>query len=95
MKDFVSSRWITFAALAASMSVICALLIYYGYPGTAWAGIGLLLSAGVFLSMRSTRSLSDVLRDVDAEARLADAVPVRVAMTAGGAEPGSKGKGTP
>jgi hypothetical protein len=93
MKDLVSNRWITIVALVASMSVICTVLAYYGYPGMALAGVGLLLSAGVFLTIPSTSSMSDVLRDVDAEPRLADAVPVRVATAAG--PPGSNGKATP
>jgi hypothetical protein len=93
MKEFVSSHWITLVALVASLSVICIVLVDYGYPGTALAGIGLLLAAGVFLSMKATRSISDVLRDVDAEPRLAVAVPV--AMDPGRPQPGLKGKGTP
>ena len=93
MKDVVSSRWITLVALVASMAVICTVLVHYGYPGMALAGVGLLLSAGVFLSLKSTKSIGDVLRDVDAEPGLADAVPAHAVATSG-ARPGFNAKGT-
>jgi hypothetical protein len=52
-------------------------------------------SAAVFVAMRSTLSVSQVIRDVEAEPRLAVAVPERVARPVGRAQPGSRGKGTP
>ena len=81
MKDFVSSHWTSVAALVASMSVVCAIFVPYGFPwlGLAWASLA--LCAGCFLALRSTRSIGQVIHDVEAEPMLA--VPERVAMLRG------------
>jgi hypothetical protein len=93
MKDFVSSYWISLVTLVTSMSVVCSILVHYGYPGTALVGVALFLSVGVLMSIRPTRSMSDVIRDVESEPTAGDAVPVR-AMATGGMQPGLKGKET-
>ena len=94
MKDFVSRHWIRVVALVASMSVVCALFVSYGFPWTGLAWASLALSAAVLLAMRSTGSIRQVIRDVEAEPAFAVAVPKRVAMPVGGAPLRFKGERT-
>jgi len=95
MKDFVSRHWISVVALVTSMSIVSAIVVRSGFPWTGLAWATLATSAAVFVAMRSTLSVSQVIRDVEAEPRLAVAVPERVARPVGRAQPGSRGKGTP
>src|SRR5713101_1885526 len=67
MKGFVSSRRFSVLALVASLPVVwvCSIFIPYVFP---WMGLGCLaLSAVLWVSMRSTRSIAQVLHDVEAE----------------------------
>lgn len=79
MKDPVSSHWISVVALVAAMSIVCMVLVHYGYP---WAGLALVsvaISAAVVVAMRPTRSLSELIQEAEAKPR----------------QPVSKGRGTP
>lgn len=76
MKVFVSGRWARLALLAVSMSVVCTFLVRYGFPGTALLVVAVPLFAGVLSSLRSNRSISEVLHEVDVETGVV--VPVRV-----------------
>jgi hypothetical protein len=90
MKDFVSSRWASLLFLAVLMSVACTILVRYGYPGTALLVVGMPVLAGVLSSLRSNRSIADVIHEVDVETGVV--VPVRVATVPAVALPGVKGK---
>ena len=98
MKDFVSSYWISLVALVASMSVVCAIFVPYGFAWAGLAGVSLALAAAGFLTTGShsdsARSIWQVIHDVETEPRLAVAVPERVATPAGGTQLRLKGKGT-
>jgi hypothetical protein len=80
MKDFVSRRWITAVALAAWAALACAILGPYGFGWGTLAGFSLMsvlvvVAAMAWLAMRASRSIADVLHDIDAE-------PVRVSAVA-------------
>jgi hypothetical protein len=62
MKDFVSNHWISLVALVVSMSIICTVLVHYGYPGTALVGVGLALSTVFILTLRSSRPIGQVIK---------------------------------
>ena len=94
MKDFVSSHWISVIALVASMSVVCAIFVPYGFPWTGLGWASLALSAAVLLAMRSTGSIRQVIYDVEAEPGLAVALSERLATPVGGAPLRLKGERT-
>lgn len=80
MKDFVSRRWIAAAALTAWAAVACAILGPYGFGWTTLAGLSVVsvlgvVSAMAWAAMRASRSIADVIHDVDVE-------PVAVAVAA-------------
>jgi len=78
--DFVSTRWIRMVGLVASLSVVGAIFIPYGYP---WIGLGwmsLALSVALWLRMRSPRSMAQVIDDIDGEPVTVTA-PARVTAT--------------
>ena len=85
MKDFVSSHWISVVALVASMSVVCAIFVLYGFPWTGLVWASLALCAGGLLALRSTHSIWQTIDDVEAEPGFAVALPERVATPVGGA----------
>ena len=94
LKEFVSSQWTSVAVLVASMSVVCAIFVPYGFPwtGLAWASLALLAAA--LMAMRSTRSIRQVIDDVETEAKPAT-WQERVPMPIGGAQLGVEGEATP
>jgi hypothetical protein len=80
MKDLVSSRWISVIALVAAMSIVCMALVHYDYPWTGLALLSVAISAAVVVAMmRPSRSLTQLIQDVQSEPR----------------QPALKGKGTP
>jgi uncharacterized membrane protein YccC len=80
MKDLVSSHWIRVVALVAAMSIACLVLVHYGYPWTGLALLSVAISAAVVVTMmRPSRSLSQLIQDVESEPK----------------QPALKGKGTP
>ena len=80
MKDLVSNRWISVVALVAAMSIACMALVHYGYPWTGLALLSVAISAAiVMVVMRPSRSLTQLIQDVEAEPR----------------QPALKGKRTP
>ncbi len=91
MKEFVSSHWIGVVTVVAFMSVTCVIFVPYGFPwtGLAWASLALLAAA--LVGMRSTRSIRQVIDDVETEATSA---PEHVAVL-GAAQLGLEGEGTP
>ena len=94
MKEFVSRQWTSVVVLVASMSVVCAIFVPYGFPwtGLAWASLALLAAA--LMAMRSTRSIRQVIDDVETEARPAT-WQERVPMPIGGAQLKVEGEATP
>ena len=72
MKDFVSRRWITVAAVAAWAALACAILGPYGFGWTTLAGFSLMsvlavVAAMAWMAMQASRSIAEVLHDIDAE----------------------------
>jgi hypothetical protein len=80
MKDFVSNRWSRVVALAALMAIIRLVFILYGFPWTGPVWVSLAFSAALWSGTGSTRSIVQVVDDIEAEPVLAVATPVRVAM---------------
>jgi len=69
MKDFVSTRRFGFFALVTSMPVVwlaCSILVPSGYPWMGLAWVGLALSAALWLDIRSTPSMAQVLHHAEA-----------------------------
>lgn len=79
MKDLLSSHWSSVVALAATLLLLCGILGPYEFPRAGLTWVVLVLSAGFFLPMTSTRSIRQVIDDVDGEPATAVAVPERVA----------------
>ena len=74
MKDFVSSRRLGIFALVASLLVVlvaCSIFISNGFASMGLGWVGLALLAALWVSMRSTRSIAQLLGDVEAEPTLA------------------------
>jgi len=94
LKEFVSRQWTSVVVLVASMSVVCAIFIPCGFPwtGLAWASLALLAAA--LMAMRSTRSIRQVIDDIETEARPAT-WQERVPMPIGGAQLKVEGEATP
>ena len=70
MKGFVSSRRFRVFALVALVSVLwvaCSMFIPYGFPWVGLGGVGLVLTTALWLGMGSTRSIAQVLGDVEGE----------------------------
>jgi len=91
MKDFVSNYWISVAALVAALAVFYTILGPYGFPWTALAWVILVssavgLSVRAFLAVKSPRSITQMLDDVDTEPVLAAVVTERVALPGGGVQ---------
>jgi hypothetical protein len=89
MKDFVSRRWITVAALLTGVVLACAILGPLGFGWTTVAGFSLLsglalLSVTALMAMKTTRSIGEVLRDLDGE-------PARAVAVAPEGRTGAKG----
>jgi hypothetical protein len=67
----VVSRWVYVVSLAASMSVILGAFVP-GYAGTGLLALSLALSVSIaMMSRTSSRSMGDVIGDVEAEPALA------------------------
>ena len=75
MQDLVSSRWIRVAGLIASLSLIWAVFGLGRFPwmGPAWVTLACL--GGLWLGLRSPRSIGQVIDDVEAEPLRAVAAP--------------------
>jgi len=70
MKDLTSRTGISLAIAAATMSVVCASLVAFGYPWVSLAWVALAVAAAVSVaksSPGSARSMGDVISDVEAE----------------------------
>jgi membrane protein implicated in regulation of membrane protease activity len=95
LKEFVSGHRISVAVLVALMSVVCAIFVPYGFPwtGLAWASLALLAAA--LMAMRSTRSIRQVIDDVETEARPAATAQERAPIPSGGAQLRVEGEATP
>jgi hypothetical protein len=71
MKRVVSRTGIGIVIMAIAMSVVCAALIPYGHPWPSFAWAALACAAAVWVAKASispSPSMSDVIRDVEAEA---------------------------
>jgi len=79
MKGFVSSRSMLAVTSAATMSVLWVMFVIpiAGIASTALLGL-LMLAAALLVSMRSGRSMTDVIRDVETEPIPLVATAVRV-----------------
>jgi hypothetical protein len=95
LKEFVSRQWTSILVLVAAMSVICVILVPYGFawPGLAWASLAL-ATAGL-LALRPAHSIRQVIHSVDTESGPAIATPERVAMPIGEARLVVEGEATP
>ena len=72
MKDFVSRRWIALAAMGTGVVLACAILGPLGFGWTTVAGFSLasglaLLSVVAWMAMRTSRSIGEVLEDIEGE----------------------------
>jgi len=67
MQDFVSTPWVRVAGLATSMSAVWAIFILYGFPWMGLVWVTLACAGALWLRRRSTRSIWQVLDDVEAE----------------------------
>jgi len=86
MEGFVSKRWTGIAALAVSLSVVWLAFILYGSPwmGLMWV-VSLAFAAALWASRRGTRSsrsIGQVLAELDSEPVPAMATPMRAATPA-------------
>ena len=86
MKEFVSTQCVRLVTLGVSASLAWAVFILSGYPLTGLVCVSLAFSAALWASRASTRSMRQIIRDIDAEMLLA-AAPVAVPSSA------LKGKG--
>ena len=92
MQKFEATPWIRVAGLVALMSVVWAIFIPYGFPGTGLVWVSLAFSGALWLRMRSTRLIAQVLNDLDTEpVRVAVAAPGPVTLMVPKAVPGWKG----
>jgi len=71
MKDMVSNRWIRVVALTAAMTVILAIFSPHGFPWMGLVWVSLAFVAALWVGRRPTRSIAQVIRDVEAEPMLA------------------------
>jgi hypothetical protein len=86
MEGFVSKRWTGVAALAASMSVVWLVFILLGSPwtGLMWV-VSLAFAAALWATRRATRSsrsIGDVLADLESEPVPATETPMRAGTPA-------------
>ena len=67
MQDFVSTRWVRVAGLIASLSLIWAVFGLGRYPwmGPTWVALASL--GGLWLGLRSSRSIGQVINDLESE----------------------------
>ena len=89
MKDFVSRRWIVLAAMGTGIVLACAILGPLGFGWTAVAGFSLasglfLLSVIAWMAMRTSRSMGEVIHDIEGE-------PVPAVAVAPAGRPGAQG----
>ena len=80
MKNFEATMGSGVALSAAAMSVICVVLIPFGYPWPSLACALLACAAAVWVAKRSmgpSLSMSDVISDVEAEPARASVAPGR------------------
>ena len=81
MQDYVSTRWIRVVGLLASMSLLWALFIPYGFPWMGFVWVSLACSGALWLRKQSTSSIAQMIHDLEAE-------PARaVAASRGGRRP--------
>ena len=72
MKNFISRSGIAVAVAAAAMSVVWGFVVPYGYPWLSFAWALVACGAAVWVAKRSfafgsSRSMSDVIGDVEEE----------------------------
>lgn len=75
MQDYVSTRWIRVVGLLASMSLLWALFIPYGFPWMGFAWVSLACSGALWLRKQSTSSIAQMIHDLEAEPARAVATP--------------------
>jgi hypothetical protein len=80
MKDFMSTRWIRVVGLVAWISIVWAMFGIHDFPWTGLVWASLALSTALWVRMRSNRSISQVIDDIEAEPVRAVAMPGRVAI---------------
>jgi len=81
MQDFVLTRWIRVAGLVASMSIVWAVFIPYGFPWMGLVWVSLAISGALWLRTRAPRSIAQVIDDAEALSVRAVAAPRPVAVT--------------
>lgn len=67
MQDLVSTRWIRMVGLVASMTILWAIFMPYQFPWIGGVLVSLAVGGALWLRMRSPRSVSDVIGDIEAE----------------------------
>jgi hypothetical protein len=78
MKGSVSNRRASVLTLAVSMSVVWLVFILNGFPGSGLLWVSLVAFTAFFWVARgSTRSMANVIDDIEAEPVQAFATPVR------------------
>jgi hypothetical protein len=79
MRGSVSNRRARVVTLAVSMSVVWLVFILNGFPGTGLLGVSLALTllAAFWVAADSTRSIANVIDDVEAEPAPATATRLR------------------
>jgi len=83
MVDFVSSRRTRVVTWAAPMSVVCLVFIFHGFPWTGLAWVSLVaFSAALWAGTGVTRSIGQVIDDIEAEPAPAIDPPVAVGQPA-------------
>jgi len=76
VQDFVSTQWIRVVGLVASMAVVWAMSIPYGFPWMGFVWVSLAVTGALWLRQRSSRSIAQLIDHVGAE-------PVRVVAASG------------
>jgi hypothetical protein len=67
MNDYVSTRWVRVAALVASVMILWIVYAPGAVPWTAAFAMSLAFAMAFWLGRAPTRSVAEVIRQVDAE----------------------------
>ena len=82
MTRMVSSRWLSVVALLSLVSVLSAVFIPFGFPGTGAVATSLVLAAALWVRVGSGRPVTQIVDDVDAEPVTVIEAPVRLGIPA-------------
>jgi hypothetical protein len=79
MNGLVSTRWVQVVALVASVMLVWIAFVPGAFPWKVVLMVSLATSVAIWLSRTTPRSLTQVIRDVDAERSQVVSTPDRLA----------------